>query len=62
MIQKEIGEIIWNVNVLEIVKSKNGKSLEKQRYKCKECGKTFFYAKPKFQWRTEAKSNFNVLK
>ena len=27
---------------------KNGKSLGKQRYRCKECGKTFFDTKPKF--------------
>ena len=27
---------------------KNGKSLGKQRYKCKECGKAFFDTEPKF--------------
>ena len=27
---------------------KNGKSLGKQRYQCKECGKTFFDTEPKY--------------
>ena len=35
---------------------KNGKSLGKQRYKCKECGKTFFDTKPKFSEELKQKA------
>ena len=35
---------------------KNGKSLEKQRYRCKECGKTFFDTKPKFSEELKKKA------
>lgn len=35
---------------------KNGKSLGKQRYKCKECGKTFFDTKPKLSEELKQKA------
>ncbi len=36
--------------------NKNGNSLGKQRYICKECGKTFFDTEPKFSEETKRKA------
>ena len=36
---------------------KNDKSLGKQRYRCKECGKTFFDTKSKFM-KSQIKKQF----